>query len=173
MTAPRPTLDKETALGLAFFAAGLIALVVIGVVVLMPDRKPEAPAAKVWDAPSRGFLDALAAAGVTAADDTSAENLVRTGQALCVRFTQPQANMEDLATVVRQSREGDITQVQALAIVEAANTNICPAAVVPAVPVPAPVRVPNVPNVPSPPSVSTGGGGGGGESRFCRKRWWC
>ncbi|WP_454793667.1 DUF732 domain-containing protein [Mycolicibacterium lutetiense] len=144
-----------------------------------PPHAAEAPpAAKVWDAPSQGFLSALAAAGITPADDTVAENFVETGHALCARFAQPEANKDDVATVVRQASNGQFTQAEALAMVEAANANLCPATVVPAVAVPVPVRVPNVPNVvpnvPSPPNVSSGGGHrGGGESRFCRNHWWC
>lgn len=186
MTTPeqqRPQLDKETALGLALFAAIPIGLVAVVVFALMPDKQEPAPpaakvesvpppAAKVWDAPSQGFLSALAAAGITPADDAVAENFVETGHALCSRFAQPEANKEDVATVVRQASNGQFTQSEALAMVDAANSNLCPAAVVPAVAVPVPVVVPNVPNVPSPPRVSSGGDSGG-ESRFCRKRWWC
>lgn len=172
-----PPLDKETAVGLALIAAIIIGLVVAGVVAFMPDDKPEAPAAKVWDAPSQGFLSALAAAGVTPADDTSAENFVESGKALCARFGQPQANKEDIATVVQQASNGQLSQAQSLAMVNAANTSFCPTVAVPEVAVPVPIvvpSVPNLPNVPSPPQVSSGGGGGdGGESRFCRRRWWC
>lgn len=170
----RPPLDRETAVGLAGFAAILIGLVVLAVVVFKPEPKPEVPAAKVWDAPSQGFLSALAAAGVRPANDSSATNFVAAGKALCDRFAQPQANKEDIATVVRQESRGQLTQAQALTMVNAANISFCPAVVVPAVSVPVPIfvpKVPNVPNLPSPPHVS--GGGDGGESRFCRRHWWC
>jgi hypothetical protein len=179
-SAAKPPLDKGTALGLAGIAAVLIGIVALVVAVFWPDQQEAAPTAtkKTWDAPSQGFLDALALAGVTPADETSAENFVAAGNSLCERFAQPQANKEDLATVVRDSSKGQLNQAQAEAMVEAANRNLCPAAVVPAT-APLPVRVPNapnVPNVPNPPNISNGGGGGGGnggESRFCRKRRWC
>jgi hypothetical protein len=182
VSAAKPPLDKETALGLAGIAAVLVGIVTVLVAVFWPGGQSAAPTAikKTWDAPSQGFLDALALAGVAPADEASAENYVATGNSLCERFSQPQANKEDIATVVRDSSKGQLNQAQAEAMVEAANRNLCPAAVVPAtaplpVRVPIPPSVPNVPNVPNPPNISNGGGGGGngGETRFCRKRWWC
>lgn len=164
-------------MGLALIAAILIGLLVVAVVAFMPDNKSQAPAAKVWDAPSEEFLAALAAAGITPANDRSAENFVAAGKTLCARFAQPQASKADIATVVRQESNGQLSQTQALAMVEAANVSFCPTVVVPAVAVPVPIAVPNVPNlpnVPSPPHVSSGGGGGDrGESRFCRRHWYC
>lgn len=185
-TPPKPPFDGSKALRLGLLAAAAIGLVAVAVVAILPDKLETAPASvgTVWDAPSQGFFSALAAAGVTLTDDRSKQNVLVTGNALCARFAEPQANKEDIATVVRQGMrppdgpQGPITQAQALAVVEAANANLCPAAVVPAsAPVPVPVVVPNAPNgpnVPNPPDVSSGGGdGNGGESRFCRKRWWC
>jgi len=184
---PKPPFDVGRA---GIFAAAAIGLVVVVVSVLgNSDKQETAPASVgvVWDAPSQGFFSALAAAGVKLADDRSKQNILVTGNALCARFAEPEANKEDIAKVVEQGMrppdgpQGPITKAQALAVVEAANANLCPAAVVPAsAPAPVPVvvpvapNVPNVPNVPNPPYVSGGGGGGnGGESRFCRKRWWC
>jgi hypothetical protein len=179
VSAAKPPLDKETALGLAGIAAVLVGIAALVAAMFWPDQQEATPTATktVWDAPSEGFFSSLAAAGLTLEDDRSKQNMLVTGNALCSRFSQPQANKEDIAKVVLQQSSGQLTQAQAMAIVEAANSNLCPATVVPAVAVPPPpVRAPNVPNVPNPPNISNGGGGGGGnggESRFCRKRWWC
>lgn len=179
--ARRPPLDKETVLGLVLFALIPIGLLGIAVAAFMPDEEPPVPAAapvvKVWDGPSQGFLSALAAAGITPVDDDVAGSFVEVGKAMCARLAQPLANKADIASLVHQAWDGPLTEVQALAMVDAANVSFCPAALVPATAAVVPDIVPNMPYVPvepSPPRVSSGGGGGsGGESRFCRRRWWC
>jgi len=152
---------------------------------------PSPPTAKVWDPASKGFLDALANIDVLAVDvtdDHDATDWVGIGNTMCERFAEPGRNKEamvdltskalnsgrDTATSNGATNLPYPTRDDAVAFVEAANTNLCPQTVMPASAPNVNLDVPrvNAPNVPNPPRVSSGGSKGG-ESWFCRRKWWC
>ncbi|MDA0251830.1 MAG: DUF732 domain-containing protein [Actinobacteria bacterium] len=157
----------------------------------MAPPPPPPPPAKVWDPASKGFLDALTNIdlfAVDVTDDDDATDWVGIGNTMCGQFAQPDANKEAMVdTTLNALKSGrdaarangatDVprpTREQATALVEAANSNLCPQTVMPLTAPSVDVPRVNAPNVPNPPRVSSGGGGSkGGESRFCRKRWWC
>lgn len=193
-------MTMTTTARIALAGAGMLTLIGIGIaanpgpdagsVAINMTQQAPPPPPKVWNPAEQGFLNALTNIDllvVDPADEDTATRWVGIGNTMCGQFAQPDANKEaavdNMLNVLREGRMYAMnsgaknvaypTREDAVALVEAANSNLCPQTVMPAV---APnVDVPRVhaPNLPNPPQVSSGGGHKGGESRFCRRRWWC
>ena len=176
--------------------AGAAMLTVLGVAIAANQNPeitvaaPEAPttpvAAQNLAPAAQAFINDLAAVKfpyVGTEGASTDETWVEAGYSACKLFAQPNANREQAIEFIqgvldKNTRELGVpyfSHNDTVAFVDAANSNLCPATVMPAVAPRIDIDVPRVrtPNLPNPPRVSSGGGGDGREGWFCRRKWWC